>query len=163
MLVWFIRHALAVEADLFPGPDMQRPLTPVGRRQAMALFKHLAAVRNPPDVVICSGAVRAGQTAALLCKMFHLPPPHIDERLNPGCRFRVIKQIVHKAGERNRTVAIVGHEPDFSVAISEWTSDGHLHLRMAKCALAELELRPGKPARLIGLYSPDLFPSAVKR
>lgn len=161
MRLWLIRHAVAVEADAFDGSDLDRPLTPAGRRVARAFFARLAFVRPPPERVISSAAVRARQTAELFCRAYGVPRPLLDDRLNPGARFKSIRAVVSEAMEATvSSVAIVGHEPDFSRAVSQWTSGGALDLAFKKCGLVELELRPGGPARLIMALPPDLVATA---
>lgn len=157
MKCWMIRHAVAVDADAFAGPDMERPLTAEGKRRARAAFARLAVLRDGPDVVITSAAVRARETAELLCRAYGRKEPVVDPRLNPGARTADIKKIVKEAGGQAKLVALVGHEPDFSAAISQWTSGGLLDLAMKKGALVELEIGPTREARLLMAIPPDLL------
>jgi phosphohistidine phosphatase len=56
-----LRHAKSSWDD--PGlADHDRPLAPRGRRAAVALCDHLQDLADPPDLVLCSSAVRTVQT-----------------------------------------------------------------------------------------------------
>ena len=60
-----LRHATA-EATRPGRPDRDRQLTPDGEREAAAVGDHLRAGGTRPDLVLCSPAVRARQTADAL-------------------------------------------------------------------------------------------------
>jgi phosphohistidine phosphatase len=155
--VWFVRHAEAVEADEFSGPDLARPLTARGRRLAGNAYKQLAAARSGPSVVISSKAVRATETADLFCDAFKIKKRDATAKLNPGCSFREIRTVALAALEHSDSVALIGHEPDFSDAISRWTSGGKLSLKMKKGAVAELELNENQTGTLTMLVPPDVL------
>lgn len=157
MKLWLIRHAVAVEADAFSGSDMERPLTGGGRKSAQAAFKRLAHYRQAPDIIISSQAVRARQTAGLLGLAFGMKKIHRDERLNPGCRFKDMKNVVAAIPGTVAVAALVGHEPDISRAVSRWTSDGQLALAVKKGAWIELEVDQNGDATLLALLPPDLL------
>ncbi|HMO52479.1 MAG TPA: histidine phosphatase family protein [Kiritimatiellia bacterium] len=157
MRLWLIRHAVAVEADAFDGDDLARPLTAEGRRTAQAAFSRLARLRRGPDVVVSSQAVRARETADAFCLAFGLRDYQRSECLNPGCRFKDIRKLVATFPARTKFAALIGHEPDFSKAVSRWTADGHLNVNLKKCALVELELRKNEPAELLMVLPPDVL------
>jgi phosphohistidine phosphatase len=161
MILWLIRHGVAADAEAFRGPDLDRPLTPGGRRQAQSFFAHLAKARPAPDAVISSAAVRARATAEILCKAYDLPSPIMVPKLNPGARFGSFKKVASAYADECACIAIVGHEPDLSNALSKWVAGGALNAPFKKCALAELELRPGRSARLLTLVAPDLLLTPV--
>jgi phosphohistidine phosphatase len=76
--VWVLRHAKAAAQG--PGGDATRPLTARGRRQANAVREHIESVSGRsalPDLVLCSPAVRARETADLVMPAL------------PGARFEV--------------------------------------------------------------------------
>lgn len=162
MRLWLLRHAEAVEADAFDGDDLDRPLTPAGRRSAGIFFTRLAAVRVAPERVISSCAMRAHQTARLFCRAYGIPAPRLDRRLNPGASFKQLRAVVNESAAEVRSVVLVGHEPDFSSAVSAWTSRGELDLAFKKGALVELEIRSGRHARLVMAVPPDLFARAIR-
>jgi phosphohistidine phosphatase len=112
MILWLIRHGIAADAEAFRGPDLDRPLTTDGRRQAQSFFAHLAKTRPAPDAVISSAAVRARATAEILCKAYRMPSPVMVPKLNPGARFGSFKKVASDYVDECACIAIVGHEPD---------------------------------------------------
>lgn len=157
MKLWLIRHAIAVEADEFPGDDLERPLTTGGRRSAKTAFSQLAKLRRGPDVIIASEAVRAWETARILGLIFGINEIRRDARLNPGCRFKDIRKVVASMPSSVQIAALVGHEPDFSTAVSRWTAHGELVMAFKKGGLVELELSDDGEATLLSLVPPDLL------
>jgi phosphohistidine phosphatase len=65
--VWVLRHAKAAAQG--SGGDATRPITARGRRQADAVRQHIESLADEgalPDLVLCSPAVRARETAELV-------------------------------------------------------------------------------------------------
>jgi phosphohistidine phosphatase len=61
----FVRHAIAVDAEDFDGPDAERPLTKKGVKKATKVFTKLVEHYRPTRIVT-SPYVRARDTAQLL-------------------------------------------------------------------------------------------------
>lgn len=156
-IVWLVRHAEAVDADAFDGPDMERPLTKKGRDAANAAFRRLAAMYGKPGAIVSSEAVRAVQTARLLDKAFSIKKQSSTPALNPGCRFRDIMNVALDSLKQTDFVVLVGHEPDLSDSVSRWTSRGNLSVRLKKGAVAELVLNAKKTATLQMLIYPEVL------
>ena len=115
--VYLCRHAKAA-----PGaPDDLRQLTGKGLRQAAALGERLAALADPPVLVLSSPLVRARQTA---------------EAIAPGATILDLREAVEgRAGP----VATVGHQPDCSeIAFAVTGSDPGF----SPGGMAPLELEP---------------------
>jgi phosphohistidine phosphatase len=73
-----LRHAKSSWTD--PGADdMDRPLTPRGRRAAQAMGRVMAAKRLLPDLVLCSPARRARDTWKLAAEELKTAPKLIVE------------------------------------------------------------------------------------
>jgi 8-oxo-dGTP diphosphatase len=77
MTLYLVRHAHAIGRGCWTGDDMQRPLSPRGRRQVDALTKVLAD--QPVRHVISSPAVRCVDTVAPLAKQLGLTVKNRDE------------------------------------------------------------------------------------
>ena len=140
MRILFIRHAEAIEAGEFDGPDMKRPLTKRGITSATGAFKKLAAVLPQPDLVVSSEAVRATQTADLFTSAFGIGPKEVSPLLNPGCEEEDFRSLVAKWPKRTRYAVVVGHEPDISSLISLITAGGCLSMKVKKGACIEVEM-----------------------
>lgn len=117
MDLYIIRHAEAVEkAD--NQSDADRPLTPAGEAQALAIATGLQRRGVPLQLILASPLLRARQTAEGMVKGWSGHPPEVEicEQLAPGSRARKLAKVL--LGLEQKSVAIVGHEPD----LSRWTA-----------------------------------------
>ena len=129
--VYLCRHAKAAPGE----PDDLRELTGKGRRQAEALGEQLAALPDPPALVLSSPLVRARQTAEAIASATGAPI-EIESRLAPGATVIDLREAV--AG-RGGPIATVGHQPDCSeMAVAVTGNDPGF----SPGAMAELELSP---------------------
>jgi phosphohistidine phosphatase len=126
-VIWFLRHGDAADG----ANDFERPLTDKGERQSRDAGATLAALGVEFDVCLTSPRVRALETARLACGALGIEPV-IEERLQGG-QFDPEELA---AGLDN--VLLVGHEPDFSDAITELTGG---RVEMKKGGLAGVEDR----------------------
>lgn len=126
MQVWFVRHAIAEDRETFSGPDDERPLTDKGRQQFRAFVEWLAKRGHVPQVVITSPLVRAVETALLLSKASGLKKKYLvfDEALAPGINLEAVLELLRR--QTVETVAVVGHEPDFSSVTAQLIGGGRL-------------------------------------
>ena len=106
MLVYVCRHAKAADGE----PDELRELTEKGVRQARELAERLAALPEPPVLVLTSPLVRARQTAEEVARATGAPLL-VEPRLAPGATVEDLRAAV--ASEPG-PVATVGHQPDCS-------------------------------------------------
>ncbi len=149
-----LRHGKAENFN--PEGDFQRVLVEKGREQARRAARNLKAAGLLPEIVLTSPLLRARQTADEFCQTADMPGPVIQGWLASG--MLPDTAVVELATFRDfKRVAIVGHEPDFSVLV-EWvlgvTGGG---VEFKKGAIACLRLTP--PARfgnLIYLVPPKL-------
>ncbi|MBO3103003.1 SixA phosphatase family protein [Cellulomonas fengjieae] len=107
-----LRHAKAEHPDQIP--DVQRPLSLVGRRQATQVGAGLAADGLVPDLVLCSASVRTRQTWELLRASLGAEPDvrYLDELYSAGSRGLV--DLVRAVPVEVRTLLVIGHEPTMS-------------------------------------------------
>lgn len=110
-MIWLVRHAEAEDGS----PDAKRPLTEKGERQSRTVGAALQRLGVEPDACVTSPKVRATETARLVCDALSLEPVE-DERLAGG------PFDAHElAAEFGEDVMLVGHEPDFSLAVHRMT------------------------------------------
>lgn len=157
MKLWLIRHGIAEDRDLFEGDDLDRPLTDKGIRRLRKVFGRLAGIYDPPDRLVSSHAVRAWQTAELFCQAFSVHGFEKTERLNPGCSPRDMLSVLRDLPPGTESAALFGHEPDFSLAASEWTSGGRLNMVLKKGGLIELDLNMDGTADLVMSVPPKIL------
>ena len=162
MKIFFIRHAEAIEREEWTGDDMSRPLTAKGKRTASAMADFLRMSDNQPQRFISSEAIRAKETAAIFAGRTRV---QISQILNPGCTMNAFGKLLKKCGQK-KGIAVVGHEPDFSVIMAELIGDGSARIKMAKAACAIVEYETGC-GRLLALLSPAMsgkkFPRIGKK
>jgi phosphohistidine phosphatase len=106
-----LRHAEAATA----GPrqdDHDRQLTPRGRAEAARMGAWLGGTGIRPGFVLCSAAVRARDTLALLLAMVDWPPPAVvhQEALYLASSTQLLESIRRAAGA-NPHVLLVAHNP----------------------------------------------------
>lgn len=138
MRILFIRHAEAVDAAEFEGDDLDRPLTEAGRKRFAKVVSFLVRNYPKPDRLLSSKAVRAWETAKDYAKGIGIKDIEVREELNPGATPDEIKSVLKEYSDLE-WIALVGHEPDFSKAISMLTASGKLKLKLKKGAFAEVE------------------------
>ena len=114
MTILLIRHATA-DAHGLPGGDFVRSLISKGQRQAHQVGRFLKKQDLIPDLVLASPVLRAKETAEILAEE-GCPKPIIESWLACGMRPETALQEL-SAYKDLSSVAIVGHEPDFSSLI----------------------------------------------
>ncbi len=125
-MIWLLRHGEAEDGS----PDSERRLTAKGEEQARAAGAALKALGEYLDACVCSPRIRARDTARLACEALGMEVSE-DERLEGG-PFD-IGEVVAGHGE---DVLLVGHDPDFSMAIHDATG---AQVRMPKGGIAGVD------------------------
>jgi phosphohistidine phosphatase len=123
-VIWLLRHGEAADGS----PDAERPLTEKGEDQARTAGAALAALGVSLDVCLSSPKVRAAETARLACEHIDGSEVRLDERLAGGP-----VDPNELAAEVGDNVLLVGHDPDFSMAVHRMTG---AQVRMKKGGLA---------------------------
>ena len=124
-MIWLLRHGEAEEGS----PDAERKLTEKGRHQARNVGLALKSAGIEIAACLSSPKLRAAESASLACE-----PLGAEVQLEPklaGGPFDP-EQLAAGLGE----VLLVGHDPDFSMAIHTLTG---AQVRMKKGGLAGLD------------------------
>jgi len=160
MILYIIRHAIAVEAAEFEGEDSQRPLTGKGRRKMEAIAQALKELEVQLDLILASPYLRTEQTARILAKGFKLKEEQVvlsDQLAPAGHPEHLIAEINEKYGELQH-LAIVGHEPYLvslvSVLISGDPNTSILLKKGGVCRLYIENLHYGRCGTLEWLMGP---------
>jgi phosphohistidine phosphatase len=143
-VLWLLRHGDAADGS----PDAERPLTEKGTRQARNAGRVLARLGVTMDACLTSPKVRAAQTARFACEALGIEP-QLEPKLSGG-PFDA-EALAAGLGDN---VLLVGHDPDFSMAVHALTG---AQVRMKKGGLAGIEkgelmvlLRPKETAAIAG-------------
>jgi phosphohistidine phosphatase len=126
-MIWLLRHGDAADGS----PDAERPLTDKGRRQATAVGAALKALGVEIDACLTSPKVRAADTARIVCEQLDGVEPELEPKLAGG---PFDPQAL--AAGLGDDVLLVGHDPDFSMAVHSLTG---AQVRMKKGGLAGIE------------------------
>lgn len=153
-----LRHAKPSPTNS-TGNDHDRPLVAEGRAQASRVGHILQQQKLTPDRIICSTAVRARETLALVSEAASLTAgPRFDARLynaDTGHILDVVSEVENEVG----TVLVVGHNPGLAELITLLTGE---RKSMSPATLARLDLdtdawrkvRAGLRGRLAFALSP---------
>jgi len=117
--------------------DFDRPLNERGLRAAPLVGRFMRERKLRPDLIICSPAERARETASLVIEAAGLDAPlRFDERIYDATSTRlaeIVSQIEDAAGE----ALLVGHNPGFEELLERLTGEAR---RMATATLASITL-----------------------
>jgi phosphohistidine phosphatase len=125
-VIWLLRHGDAAEGS----PDAERPLTEKGEQQAGAAGRALKTLGVKPAACLTSPKVRAVDTARIACEELG-----VDLQLEPKLAGGPFDPEALAAGLGD-DVLLVGHDPDFSMAVHSLTG---AQVRMKKGGLAGIE------------------------
>ncbi len=123
-MIWLLRHGDAAAGS----PDADRPLTEKGREQSRAAGAALRALGVELDACLTSPKIRAAETARIACAELDGVEPQLQPKLSGG-PFDAEALAAGLGGQ----VLLVGHDPDFSMAIHRLTG---AQVRMKKGGLA---------------------------
>lgn len=138
--VLLLRHAKSSwdHPDL---SDFERPLNARGLKAAPLMGEYMRSRSIQPDLILCSPAERASQTAAhvLGAARLHLEA-RFDRRIYEADAPRLLR-IISEVEDAARTVLIIGHNPGLSDLLERLTNETR-HLPTA--ALASIALDIGR-------------------
>jgi phosphohistidine phosphatase len=151
--LWLLRHGDAEPHGV--RPDAERRLTERGEAQARAAGKALSAIGVDFAAILTSPRVRARDTALLTAEFLGIEPQD-NEPLSGGFS-REDAVAVLAAHDANAKILLVGHEPDFSQLIHDFTGGraemkkgGVAGMRIARGAGDLLALLRPRELELIG-------------
>jgi phosphohistidine phosphatase len=143
-VLWLLRHGDAADGS----PDAERPLTKKGERQSRAAGRALKRLGVEIDACLTSPKVRAADTAKLACEPLGVEPQHEPKLAGGPFDGEAL------AAGLGDNVLLVGHDPDFSMAVHALTG---AQVRMKKGGLAGIEkgelmvlLRPAELTAIAG-------------
>ena len=139
-----LRHAKSSWGDSSLA-DFDRPLNERGRRAAPLVGRFMRERKVRPDLVLCSPAERARQTAALVLEAAGLSAPvRFDERIYEATAARLVG-VVSQAEEGAGEILLVGHNPGMEELLELLTGEAR---RMPTAALARIHFDIDEWAKL---------------
>jgi phosphohistidine phosphatase len=119
--------------------DAERPLNPRGERDAPTMGKRLAGEEFRPDMVVSSPAVRAMQTATVLCQELGYPLDAIVQvEAIYEASLGTLQSVVESLPDQATHVMLVGHNPGFEALCNYIDPDQPLN--MTTCNVAQFVL-----------------------
>jgi phosphohistidine phosphatase len=142
--LWLLRHAESSSSDAGL-PDRDRPLNARGRDAATRIGRHLAE-RGRPDLVLCSSALRARQTLALVAEAQRAElDVELESDLYLASEGALLRRLA-RLPDTAMSALLVGHNPGIGALAAQLAvrggSDARAELRRKypTGALAELRL-----------------------
>ena len=162
MNIYIIRHAIAIDEDSSEyADDSQRPLTDKGRKKMRQIAKGLRSLGAEFDIILSSPYLRAHQTAEILADVFKTRHAMaLSENLVPmGDPDLLIAEVNEKYTVDS--IALVGHEPNFSSLIGLLVAENHgIDLTLKKggvCRLSADDLHHTRKATMEWLLTPSIL------
>lgn len=152
MKLYLMRHGQA-NWEQWDRPDDERPLTKKGRKQVESIAGALKELKVRPHEILTSPLPRAAETAQIVSDKLGLEL-QTTPLLAPGFGLHSLRQLLTDHPEHD--LMLVGHEPDFSLAIEQLTGGT---VRMAKAGLARVDLENATDLRgeLVWLIPPKVL------
>ncbi len=155
MEVILIRHAKAEARDPNSWPDDDvRPLTVEGRAEQRAAARAMKQMGIKFDFLVTSPLLRAKETADILGKGYRWPEaPQVSEVLGHEYSAGAVVKLLAKFPP-NASVALVGHEPDFShLAAALISKSGDANIAFKKSGVLGIEFDgPAEAGKGVLLY-----------
>lgn len=154
MRLYLVRHATATDAEKFPGPDEDRPLTPRGRTELRQLLPQIAAEEAPPRTIWTSPLVRAVQTAEAVLALW---APGAEVRvtrslLSGADPAEVLEELKHEAA--TSPLALVGHEPHLGDLLGRLLGADSIAMPKAGVARVRYRVEEKPHGSFRALYAP---------
>jgi phosphohistidine phosphatase len=144
--LWLLRHGEAVPHG--SRPDSDRELTPRGEHQARTAGRALARLNVEFNACYTSPKVRASETARLACE--ELGVGYEEASPVAGGFDREDAEALLLGHDDGACVLVVGHEPDFSQVVHDFTG---ARVDFKKGAVAAVRLA-GREGELMVLLRP---------
>lgn len=159
--ILILRHAKSSWADTDLA-DFDRPLNQRGRRDAPLMAARLRGYNAAPDLILCSTAQRAQETAELFCASLGFPAEAL--RLLDELYLASAPQLLAAVREYSDTAAsvmLIAHNPGLTDLLNQAGDQGIDNL--PTCGLAAIDLDINEWAALPQLNAASRFGPAVGR
>jgi len=159
MELYFLRHARAMKREEWTGLDERRPLTERGIALMKGEATALARLDLGLDLIVTSPLERARHTAEIAAHALGMKKKVVQSAaLAPGFSVKKLAQLLASRPKATK-VMLVGHEPDFSLVVSELAGGGRIVCKkgsLARVDVAGRTIRKGA-GRLVWLLQPEVL------
>jgi phosphohistidine phosphatase len=165
-LLYLVRHATAEEGGNTPMfRDFDRNLTSHGIIESARMGKFLAEKGIKIELLVSSTADRCKSTAKIFAEQLHKDADEVilDEAIYGGGA-RAYLAVLNNLGEKVKSVAIFGHNPDITF-FAEYLTRADIGGSMEKAGVVVIEFEHAKWAEIsnksgkfLNSYSPSTLP-----
>ena len=136
--LYLVRHAKSSWGDMTLG-DFDRPLNKRGQRDAPEMGRRLKKRGVLPDIILCSPAQRARQTAELLLRELggSMDGVQFDERIYEASMATLL-DLIRSLPAACAAAMVIGHNPSIGWLANQFS--GYRIEKMPTCAVAAFEL-----------------------
>lgn len=136
--LYLVRHAKSGWTNMHLG-DFNRTLNQRGLRDAPEMGQRLQKRGLKPEIILCSPAQRARQTAELFIKAFGgtMDGVHFDDRIYEADH-KTLLTLIRLLPETCSSAMLIGHNPSIGWAANQLSDVGIE--QMPTCAIATIEL-----------------------
>jgi len=163
MILYLVRHAIAIDRQDWKKPDAERPLTEkgIGRMKENAKgMKHLGA---KPDVILTSPCRRAYDTAQIIGRELKMRDRvSVSRSLQPDGNPQELLDYLTEKRSDWKSVMLVGHEPYLSTWLAHLIgcASSAIHFKKGGLAVVEVDARASRiRAQLHAVIPPRLLRS----
>jgi phosphohistidine phosphatase len=157
MKLFFLRHGVAADRELWNGEDSERPLTDDGKKRMAREAKALADLDIEPDVIRTSPLLRAKQTASIVAERLGAADRLVeDPRLGPDFDVSRLREILQEHAGAS-CVMLVGHEPNMSETLAQVIGGARLDLKKGGLAYVDLPDASAMSGELVWLLPPKVL------
>jgi len=156
MVVYILRHAIAVQRGTSGYPNDDRPLTEDGKAKMTKAAKGIAEVVDGIDVILSSPLIRAHDTARIAAEALRAENKlEVCKELLPGSSLKNLFAYIAKYKGLN-SIMLVGHEPDLGYIASALLGYEDSVVEFKKGALCAIEVStlPRGKAKLLWHLQP---------
>ncbi len=163
MILYLLRHALAVDKEKWKGTDRQRPLTSKGKDGIKKVAKHLRHLSLSADAILTSPYKRALNTAIIVAERLKYSPPLVKMNdLIPKGNSDAFLRVVMQRYRPDASLIVVGHEPYLSRLLSKVLGSSEIiSIDFKKCGLCRVDLERNQ-SRITGSLKWLLPPKLLK-
>jgi phosphohistidine phosphatase len=157
VIVYFVRHGAAADAQTWDGSDYDRPLTEKGRDKMERVGERLEDLGIEIDAIVTSPLLRAKQTAEVLADAIDAEETVVeDERLDGGFDAERFADILRDhAGAK--AIMLVGHEPSMSTVIGKLLGGARIDFKKGSIACVDCGDAPAPRGILMWMAAPKII------
>lgn len=121
--LYLLRHAKSSWDEKGLG-DVERPLAGRGRKAAARIGEYMKEHEMLPDVILCSPAVRASQTCAIVAEALGIEDRvRVEPSLYPGSAEAIVDAL-RALRDETESALVIGHNPSIEEAAAGLGGDG---------------------------------------